>query len=112
MPMEGRSLGSRRMHEVTRKPRLGQPYETRAVFYQALRSAYHVEAKEELEIDLGNLAGRRRSDWVVAAIVVDWCGWVRAQPVLHCPRPLRLSVGESMMSCPRAGCRRSACPVR
>ena len=30
--MEGRSLGSRRMQEATRKARLGQPYDTRVVF--------------------------------------------------------------------------------
>jgi hypothetical protein len=46
-PTEGRSLGSRRMQEATREPRLGQPYTTRQ--FQTLRSACHAEAKGEPE---------------------------------------------------------------
>jgi hypothetical protein len=64
-PMEGRSPGSRRMQEATRNRDWGNP--TQLGWFQALRSACHVEAKGELgRRCFEKPAGRQRAAWVVA----------------------------------------------
>ena len=52
----------------------------------------------------------RRAAQVVAGYCYDrWSLETRTRQIYHRPRQPRLSVGESMMSCPRAGCE---CGVR
>jgi hypothetical protein len=110
-PMEGRGPGSRRMQEATRSRDWGNP--TKLGWSQALRSACHVEAKGELE--RSSVRGTRRP----ATGGLGGCekamtagAGTRTGLLHHRHRHTRPSVGESMMSCPRAGCGKSACPVR
>ena len=110
-PMEERSLGSRRMQEATRESRLGQPYETRESPGVAKCIPCGSEGRTRTWFE--EPAGRRRAAQVVAGYCHDRWSWeTRTRQIYHRPWHTRLSVGESMMSCPRAGCGKSACPVR